>query len=153
MFTKEFPLDQEKSLHDDHPSASYPKINELIITSRDAQTLLENLNPNKSMGPDELHPRVLKHLAAKTAPSLTIICNKSLQTGEVPQDWRKANTAPIVKKREGYNAANYHPISLTCVASKIMAHIVTRHIINHLDRNRIMYEYQHDFGARRSTKT
>lgn len=153
VFTKECPLDQEKSVHDDHPSASYPEIDELIITSSGVQTLLENLNPNKSMGPDELHPRVLKHLAAEIAPSLTVIYNKSLQTGEVPQDWRKANIAPIFKKGERYIAANYRPISLTCVASKIMEHIVTRHIVNHLERNGILYDYQHGFRARRSTET
>ena len=153
MFTKERLLDQEKSAHNDHPSGSYPKIDELSITSRGVQTLLEKLNSNKSMVPNELHPRVLKHLAADIAPSLTVIYNKSLQTGEVPHDWKKANIAPVFKKGERYIPANYRPISLTCVASKIVKHIVTRHIINHLESNDILYEYQHSFRAKRSTET
>ena len=95
MFTKECPLDQEKSVYSDHPtSASYSKLDELNITSRGVQTLIEKVNPNKSMGPDELHPRALKHLAAEIAPSLTVVYNKSLQTGEVPKDRRKGKYHP-----------------------------------------------------------
>ena len=41
----------------------YPDIDELRITSDGVQKLLENLNPNKSMGPDQIHQRVLKQLA------------------------------------------------------------------------------------------
>ena len=44
----------------------------------------KNLNPNKSMGPDQIHPRVLKQLA--TVILLTVIVNKSLHSGEVPED-------------------------------------------------------------------
>ena len=110
----------------------YPDIDELRITSDGVQKLLENLNPNKSMGPDQIHPRVLKQLATAVAPILTVIFNKSLHSGEVSKDWRKANVAPILKKGERYNVENYRPISLTCVASKIMEHIVTKHIKKHL---------------------
>ena len=38
----------------------YPDIDELRITSDGVQKLLENLHPNKSMGPDQIYPRVLK---------------------------------------------------------------------------------------------
>ena len=76
----------------------YPDIDELHITSDGVQKLLENLNPNKSMGPNQIHQRVLKQLATAVAPIFTVIFNKSLHSGEVPEDWRKANVAPIFKK-------------------------------------------------------
>jgi hypothetical protein len=47
-----------------------------------------------------------------TAPILTIIFQKSLQTGCIPTDWKHANVAPAYKKGEKYNTANYRPISL-----------------------------------------
>jgi hypothetical protein len=56
---------------------------------------------------------VLKDLQNFTAPILTIIFQKSLQTGCIPTDWKHANVAPAYKKGEKYNAANYRPISLT----------------------------------------
>jgi len=100
----------------------YPDIDELRITSDGVQKLLENLNPNKSMAPDQIHLRVLKQLSTAVSPILTVIFNKSLHSGEVPEDWRKANVAPIFKKGARHNAENYRPISLTCIASKIMKH-------------------------------
>ena len=47
------------------------------------------------MGPDQIHPRLLKKLATAVAPILTVICNKLLHSGDVPEDWRKANVGPI----------------------------------------------------------
>ena len=64
----------------------YPDIDALRITSDGLQKLLENLNPNKSMGPDQIYPRVLKQPATASAPILAVIFNKSLHSGEVPED-------------------------------------------------------------------
>ena len=105
----------------------YLDIDELRIASDSVQKLLENRNPNKCIGPDQIHLMVLKQLATAVAPILTVIFNKSLHSGEVPEDWRKANVAPIFKKGKRYNVENYRPISLTCIASKVMEHINKTH--------------------------
>ena len=41
------------------------------IASDGVQKLLENLNPNKSMRPDQIHPRVSKQLATAIYSGLT----------------------------------------------------------------------------------
>ena len=53
---------------------------------------------HKSMGPDEIHSRVLRELAEVTAKQLSIIYQCSLLTGEVLEDWRLANVTLIYKK-------------------------------------------------------
>ena len=82
--------------------------------------LLQILNPYKANGPDKIHPRILKELAIEIAPSLNLIFRKSYETGEVPTDWLKANVSPIFKNGQKYLASNYRPISLTCIASKLL---------------------------------
>ena len=65
------------------------------VTVRD---LLLQLDCHKSMGPDEIHPRVLRELAEEIAKPLSIIYQRSLLTGEVPEDWRLANVTSIYRK-------------------------------------------------------
>jgi hypothetical protein len=83
--------------------------------------------------------RILKDLQNLIAPILTIIFQNSLQTVGIPTDWKHANVAPAYKKGEKYNAANYRPISLTCISCKIMEHVITKHVLNHLESNSLLY--------------
>ena len=86
--------------------------------------LLKKLNPNKASGPDEFFPRLLKELHQKIAPILTKIFQIFLETGQVPGDWKNAVVAPVYKKGQKSKASNYRPISLTCIAAKLMEHIL-----------------------------
>jgi hypothetical protein len=64
----------------------HPVIPSLTITTPAIQKLLNNINPHKASGPDNISGRILKDLQNFTAPILTIIFQKSLQTGCVPSD-------------------------------------------------------------------
>ena len=50
--------------------------------------LLCHTDTHKSMGPDGIHPRVLKELTDVLAKPLSIIYQQSWITGEVPVDWK-----------------------------------------------------------------
>ena len=125
----------------------------LIISETGVLKLLSNLNVHKASGPDKISPKILKELAPEIAPCLTLIFNKSYETGVVPKDWRCANVSPIFKKGEKYLASNYRPVSLTCIASKLMEHIITSQIMNHASKHDILYSMQHGFRSKLSCET
>ena len=68
------------------------------------------MNIHKATGSDGLSARVLKECSYEIAHILTLIYNGSLAQGSVPDDWRQANVAPVFKKGEKYDAANYRPV-------------------------------------------
>ncbi|XP_074985128.1 uncharacterized protein LOC142072359 [Caretta caretta] len=114
---------------------------------------LEKLDVHKSMGPDELHPRVRKELAAVIAEPLAIIFENSWRTGEVPDDWKKANVVPIFKKGKKEDPGNYRPVSLTSVPGKIMEQVLKESILKHLHERKVIRNSQHGFTKGRSCLT
>jgi len=71
------------------------------------QDHLRNLKVHKAMGPDEMHPRVLREVADKVAKPLPTIFGKPRQSGETPTDWKWGNINPIFKKGKKKVAGKY----------------------------------------------
>ena len=96
----------------------------LVIQVETVRELLLHLDCHKSMGPDGLHPRVLRELAGVIAELLSAVYQHSWLSGEVPEDWRLADVTPIYKKGRMEDPGNYRPVSLTSVPGKVMEQMI-----------------------------
>ena len=132
---------------------SAPFMNDIAVSKDGVIKLLKGLNPSKALGPDELHPRVLKELATELGPVFAHLFQQSIDTGEIPKEWSLANICPLFKKSDRSLACNYRPVSLTCVPCKLLEHIVCSNIMAHLDEYKLLSDRQHAFRKGHSCET
>ena len=90
------------------------------ISYWDVVYLLQNLNPNKATGPDQISAKILHELPEEFATPLLVIFKLSLKLGKIPKQWKEANVTPIFKSGSKRLAKNYRPVSLTSIICKIL---------------------------------
>ncbi|KAI8487906.1 hypothetical protein Bbelb_343540 [Branchiostoma belcheri] len=130
-----------------------PPMEHIVVSTGGVEKMLQGLNSSKASGPDQIQPWFLKLTANEIAPVLTNIFQHSLNTAEIPKDWRDANICAIFKKGDRAVPSNYRPVSLTCISCKLLEHIIHSQIMKHLESNSTLTDYQHGFRAKRSTET
>ena len=124
-----------------------------VITTEVIERHLNKLNDEKSAGADDLPPIVLKKISKKIAYPLKMLFEKSLISGEIPEDWKCANVTPIHKKGSKKIPGNYRPISLTSQICRILERIIKEEMTEYLETNNIIHGSQHGFLKRRSCVT
>ena len=128
-------------------------LTDITITKEIVEQEIDKLKKFKSPGPDEIYPIVLKECKEVISETLMSAFRKSLDTGEVPLMWRRANVVPIFKKGDKTLASNYRPVSLTSIVGKIMESIIAKNIREHLERHKLIRESQHGFMKGKSCLT
>jgi hypothetical protein len=114
---------------------------------------LLNINPRKSVGPDNIHPRVLKELNNVLKTPTTLIYNKSLEICKIPYDWRDANVTPIFKKGSKKKVENYRPVSITSIPCRNLEKCIRDELVSHLENNNLINDSQHGFRRNKSCLT
>ena len=134
------------------PRNSSSSIYDVIISPKIVREKLAKLHPNKASGPDGIHVNIMKNVLDFDVP-LSILFEKSLVTGVVPQDWRDANITPLFKKGSRLSPNNYRPVSLTSQIVKLLEKIICDQLMEFIEEKQLISCEQHGFQKRCSCVT
>ena len=99
---------------------------------------LKKIKPNESSGPDNLPPVFFRKLSNVLAEPLSILFSSFMSIGKLPEDWKNATVLPVYKSGLSSQVENYRPISLTCVACKVMERVIASSMLQYLRDNHII---------------
>ena len=128
-------------------------LSDIRISSDQVKKKISDLKISSAPGPDGITPRLLKLGGDSISAALAYIFNKSLESGDVPEDWKVANVTPIFKKGGKGDPGNYRPVSLTSIPCKILEACIKDVIVNHLVSQSLIKNSQHGFMKNRSCTT
>ena len=104
-----------------HPS---PSLITFAFRSSEVKRLLLDLDPYGGTDPLGMLPLFLKRTADVLAPRLSVVFRRLIRLGSFPACWRQANVTPIPKGPSSSSVANYRPIFITPVLSKLFERLV-----------------------------
>ena len=96
-FSSVFTREDTSTVPDPTTRSTRSKLRNCWITTEKVKRKIKELKPNSAAGPDGIHPKLLKECVNEIAPVLAMIFRKSMDSGEVPEEWRQANFIPIFK--------------------------------------------------------
>ena len=91
---------------------------------------ITKINPNKSYGFDNLHPKVVRKVAHLIKYPLKIIYNKSLSSGIIPEKLKVSLITPVYKNEDETSFSNYRPIAVLPCFSKLLEKLMYKRLIN-----------------------
>ena len=115
------------------------------IEEEDVLNLLQRVDINKASGVDQIGARVLRMAAEGISHSLTSLFNSSLDTGQVPVEWKSANIFLVPKSGTSECIDNFFSISLLPVVAKVFERLVHQQLLYHLQKFNILHTTQSGF--------
>uniref|UniRef100_A0A674C311 Reverse transcriptase domain-containing protein n=1 Tax=Salmo trutta TaxID=8032 RepID=A0A674C311_SALTR len=132
------------------PTATRPNLPHFSfsqIHSADVLKELQNLDPYKSAGLDNLDPFFLKLSAEIIATPITSLFNLSFVSSEIPIDWKAAAVIPLFKGGDTLDPNCYRPISILPCLSKVFESQVNKQITDYFESHRTLSAMQSGFRA------
>jgi hypothetical protein len=125
----------------------------ITVSVEQMSKALQKLKVDKSPGPDQIHPKILKELCNELAYPFKVLFDKTMIEGKIPKDWKEAEVRPLFKKGDKSAAGNYRPVSLTSVVCKLFEGFIRDALCNHLVENDLLSRDQFGFTKGRSCVT
>jgi len=147
VFTNETEFEEPRVRHE------VMKMKEITVEVAEIEKYLKELECRKATGPDEVSGWVLKECREYLTKPLHHIISSSINSGEVPLEWKRANIVPLFKSGNKEDPLNYRPVSLTSIVCKICEKVIKDHWYRYMEEKEMLSEKQFGFRKGRSCVT
>ena len=119
-------------------------IGEFTVKRQDVLKQLQSLNTSKAAD-SGIHSRILRNLAESNSfiDAVTILFQAIAHTRCIPGKWKQAIIIALHRKGPTNDAANYRPISLTCILCKVFDKLLYGHLYSNVQKH--LSTRQHGF--------
>ena len=122
-------------------------------TIYEVQSLIQSLKHTNALGVDEYPVKLIKAAAVQISEPLAHIINHCFQIGKFPNIIKIAKVIPVPKCQNNDTLANFRPISILPVISKIFELTIKNRFTSFFEKHKIICENQHGYQASKSTHT
>ncbi|CAH8546386.1 unnamed protein product [Dicrocoelium dendriticum] len=130
-----------------------PKLTHITFTAGMVLKKLLCMRKHSSPGIDNIHPKSLAVMGESLAEPLARFFQRCFDQMYVPEMWKCGIITPIHKGGSRSDPANYRPVTLLPVLSKVMEAIVADVLTAYLEESAFLAHEQHGFRRNRSCTT
>lgn len=137
-----------------HPSCTESILNSFIMQSTTEKEIIDTVkkfDSKKASGLDEISPKVFIRVIHLLATPLTLLVNSSFGRGAFPSCLKVARVRPLFKKDDTRLPANYRPVSILSVISKVIETLVKNRLTSFLMKYNVLHKNQYGFQRNLST--
>ena len=123
------------------------------VTQSEVYEVLIKMDSAKGPGPDELHIKVIKQVAAPISSHLSNIFNKCIEDGVYPTNLKFSKCFAIFKggTLNPNDPVNYRPISILNSLNKVFERLLHKQLYNYLESNELLPHFQYGYRKNNST--
>ena len=121
------------------------RLSAVSVSQDDIAKIIQNLDPNKANGHDNISIRMLNICGSSNYKPLEMIFKQCIETGFFPSEWKKVNIVPIQKKGDKQPLENYSPVSLLPICGKILKRLMFNEMFNFFIENKLISSNQSVF--------
>ena len=122
------------------------------VEEEEVLKLLRGLDVNKAVGVDAISAKLLRIAAPGISASLASLFNHSLESGQIPQEWKSANVTPVQKGGSNVDISNFRPVSVLPVVSKVFERLLHQQLYDYLQHYSILHPVQSGFRPQHTTQ-
>ena len=115
------------------------------MSTQEVMKIIKKLKRKTSCGFDNISSELIKLSGEAIVEPLTYIINSSIVSGKVPNIWKEAKVAPLLKKGVSTLKANYRPVALLCVCGMILERVVGIQVEKYFEDNGFFGSFQFGF--------